>query len=70
MNQRDLEDWANRAAADLKEYLAAAREAGRDQPVTAALLDEFEAISNGRPTWVTKLAAMRGDDDGCIPGDW
>ena len=55
MNHDQLQNWADRAAQELQEYIDAAQEAGSDEPATQALLDEYHRLQQGLPTWQTQI---------------
>lgn len=63
MDHADLESWAIRAAQDLQEYADAAEEAGGGDPVTKALLAEFEEIRAGRETWARRAQRSGGEQE-------
>jgi hypothetical protein len=63
VNHTDLTDWTRRAATDLREYAAAATEAGSPQPHTQALLDELDDILAGRPIWQRRVAERARPDE-------
>ena len=54
----DLLSWADRAAADLREYADAAELSGSPQDATESLLREIDDIKSGRSQW-TRAPGMR-----------
>lgn len=63
MNIDYLSDWARRAAADLRLYADAARQAGTPQLVTESLLAELDDIRAGRPLWQRRHAEQCRPDE-------
>ena len=69
MNHVDIESWAARAAAELQAVLNSTLEAaGLDEPEPGreannllGLLDEYDDIRHGRPTWQTRATATQSE---------
>jgi hypothetical protein len=59
----DLLSWADRAAADLREYAESAEASGTPQIATESLLRELNDIKRGRSQWTRAPGMNSGTDD-------
>lgn len=57
MNRHHLESWAERAVQELQETADALEESGSDARGLQALIDEYDAISQGREPWLPQMQA-------------
>lgn len=69
IDKDDLIAWADKAVQELQEFcddaqVAAGDPDGTDQlQSTRALIAEYDAIKQGRPTWQSQLAHDHNDDE-------